>query len=458
MSSKWPAVLRITVVCFMLATAGPSRADNVQLTPAQMREDLVFLKEEWAPLDKSFSDRQREEFNRRVDETAAAAEHLAPGEFALEVMRAVAIARNGHTNANVGAFLGADLPIRAWSFSDGLYIVKTHPDFGRLLGARIDRIGSLTTQEALDRLRFYLSGTDQRIRFLSPGYLVTPAVLKQIGAIDDTARVPLTVLFADGRTETLELAPTKDEDPADERKASLNRGYSVLIPDDAGLPGRWRHLLDGREELPPIYGKRSDVQSHFLDASKKVLYIRNDMARSIDETPLPDKFAGIVLEKILPVQPKYIIVDLRFNNGGDFFNTILFSQALPRLVPRDGRVLVLVGRATFSAGITTAAMLKGSGRDQVTLIGEIMGDAGQFWSEGKYVELPNSRIAVRYSPQFHDYETGCFDIADCYWATVAFGPRGISIAPEITVDLGFKAYSEGRDPALETALDLVGGP
>ncbi|MGK9054839.1 peptidase S41 [Neorhizobium petrolearium] len=456
MSSGWLAILRIAAVALALAVTGYAQADDVGLTPDQMREDLTVLKEKWAPLDRSFSDRQRTEFNRYVNETAAATEHLTPEAFALEVMRAVAIARNGHTNANVGKLLGSDLPVRVSSFSDGLYIVKAHPDFERLLGARIDRIGSLATQEVLDRVRVYLPGTDQRIRFLSPGYLVAPAVLKHIGAIASKDRVPLTVQLADGRTETVELASTKDEDPGDERKASLNRGYSVLIPDDPGLPGRWRHLLDGRKDLPPIYGKRSDVQARFLDDSKQVLYIRNDTARSVDETPLPDKLASVVLEKILPGQPKHIIVDLRLNNGGDFFNTILFSRAIPRLVPRDGRVFVLVGRATFSAGITTAAMLKGEGGDKVTLIGEPMGDAGQFWSEGKYVELPNSKIAVRYSPQFHDYETGCFDIDTCYWATVAFGPRGISIAPEITIEPSFSAYADGRDPVLEKVLDLAG--
>ncbi|WP_234837337.1 hypothetical protein [Sinorhizobium medicae] len=125
-----------------LAVTGSAQAADVILTPAQMREDLTFLVEKWAPLDKSFSDSQRAEFGRHVDETASAAENLAPEEFALEVMKAVALARNGHTNANVGTLLGADLPVRVWSFSDGLYIVKTHPDFKRLLGARVVGIGS----------------------------------------------------------------------------------------------------------------------------------------------------------------------------------------------------------------------------------------------------------------------------------------------------------------------------
>ncbi len=449
------------IACFALGASyvgGPASANDTQLTPAQMREDLLFLKQKWFPLDKSFSGSQRVEFNRRVEETIATTDRLAPQAFALEVMRAVAIARNGHTSANVGAFLSGDLPVRVWAFSDGLYIVKAHPDFSRLLGARIDRIGLLSTQEAQDRSKPYLSGTDQRIRFLSPGYLVTPAVLEQIGAIEDEAYTALTVKLANGKSETIELQPAQQGDPGDERKAGLNRGYSVLTPDDAELPGRWAHILDGKAELSPVYGERGDVQSHFLDASKQVLYIRNDTSKSLDDTPLADKFAGIVLEKILPERPRYIVVDLRNNNGGDFFNTILFSQALPRLVPDDGRVFVLVGRATFSAGITTAAMLKGAGGDKVALVGETMGDAGRFWSEGKYLELPNSHIAVRYSPQFHDYETGCFKIDDCYWAVVAFGPRGVSLTPKTKVELSFNDYASGRDPVLDAVMTEIGRP
>lgn len=455
---RYALVSGIAAFALGLASAGAASANEAKLTPHQMREDLAFLKGEWAAQDNSFSESQRQDFNRHVDATAAAADTLAPEAFALEVMRAAAIARNGHTNANINAFLGDDLPIRLWSFSDGLYVIKAHPEHERLLGARVDRIGSLTAEEAHARLRPYLSGTDQRARFLAAGYLVTPAVLKHIGAIDETAAVALELRLVDDMTETVELAATKDGDPGDERHAKLNRGYTVLLPDAKDLPGRWPHVLDGQAELLPAYEPRSDVQTRFLDESDKLLYVRIDTSKSTDETPLFDKLAGVVVANILPKQPKHVVVDLRLNNGGDFFNTILFSHAIPRLVPRDGHVFVLVGRATFSAGITTAAMLEGEDSDKVTLVGETMGDSGQFWSEGQFIDLPNSKIAVRYSPQFHDYEKGCFDIADCYWATVAFGPRDISIEPEVTVEPSFRDYADGRDPVLEKVMEIIARP
>ncbi len=225
-------VLFRIIFCLALIFFGAvasARSDGVILTPEQMRADLAFLKDVWAPLDKSFSDQQELEFKRFIDTTMAKTAHLKPQEFALEVSRAVAIARNGHTNANIGSFLGTDLPIRTWWFADGLRIVKTHPDFSRLLGARIDVIGKLPTGKAFERLKPYLSGTDQRIRFLSPGYLVTPLILKHIGATDDTSRVALTMRLRDGKTEEIVLQPTISTDPGDERLVGLKSGVFDFV-------------------------------------------------------------------------------------------------------------------------------------------------------------------------------------------------------------------------------------
>ncbi|MBA8881395.1 peptidase S41 [Phyllobacterium myrsinacearum] len=420
------------------------------LTPAQMREDLTFLKKEWAPQDKSFTGEEQREFNQIVDSAISLTDKLSSKGFALEVMRAVAVSRNGHTVARAANMMNS-LPIKAWWFADGLYIIKAQPEFADLLGARIDKLGSLTSGDALHKLAPFISGTDQRIRFLSANLLTSPDVLEHIGAASGP-EISLTLRLADGTIRAVKLSPASAPDPGDKGK-NINKGYTVLVPDDGSLEGRWKHVLDPIKERSPLYTKRTDVTTSWLNG-KQVFYIRLDTVSSIDDTPLDQKFAGIFRKSLLPSIPKFIVIDLRLNSGGDFFNTILFSQALPKLVSANGRVLVLVSRATFSAGISTAAMLKGASQGNVTLVGETMGDSGQFWSEGETIPLPNSKIGVEYSNQFEDYENGCTDPATCFWAVVAFGPKNISLTPEEKIDVTFDDYAAGRDPVLEKALSL----
>jgi len=188
----------------------------------------------------------------------------------------------------------------------------------------------------------------------------------------------------------------------------------------------------------------------------KILYVRSNQVQSSDQKPLDQKLVfELVQNEVVSRRPKYAIVDLRPNQGGNFFNTVLFTQALPRLLPPDGRVFVLVGRATFSAALVTAAMLKANGGNRTVLIGETMGDADRFWAEGGNMTLPNSKIEVRYSNGLHDWASGCTDLDTCYWAAVAFGVRHISLAPEVYVEPTFADYAVGHDPALAAALALA---
>jgi hypothetical protein len=425
--------------------------DPARLTPSQMREDLQVLRNEWASRDRSFSDEERREMTGIVDRLDRDADRLSVTDFTLEIMRAAAVSGNGHTAARVGRSLGS-LPVRFWWFADGLYIIKTDSEFAELLGARVERIGPLSAEEALAKASPYISGTLQRVRYLSAAFLSYPGLLTRIGAAAGDGSVELTLMTADGRRQTAALRATRDGDPADEYRPTT-RAYTALIPDDPKLPNRWPHVLDNAVKRSPIFSKRVDVSASWI--GELVLYVRSNSVSSSDEQSLVNKFARIVHEEILEKRPRHVVVDLRLNNGGDSFNTILFSQALPKLVPPGGKVFVLVGRATFSAALVTASMLKGHSQDNVMLIGETMGDDGQFWAEGDTVELPNSRIQLDYADQYEDYENGCADLDRCYWATVAFGPKGISLQPDQKVELTFAEYAAGSDPVLARALELA---
>lgn len=422
-----------------------SHAD-AQLTSSAKRADLAYLGDVWATHDKSFSSDAHAAFLRVVADIAARCDTLTDADFNLEIARAVAIARNGHTVAFLGPYFHP-LPFRAAWFSDGLFVVSADPAHRALLGARITRLGILTTDEALRRVGAFIPGTESRVREQSPIFLRLVEVLHRIGAITDGSAVPVTVVTRDGTTRTDTLIPGRTPE-------THFQDWPVLIPKPRDVRDRWPHILDAVSQRPLIYQDPVSATSAWLGASHRILYMRSNRVDSDTKSALDNIVGG----EIVPHRPHAVIVDLRLNPGGDYFNTILFAQELPRLLPPGGRIFVLVGPTTFSAALVTAAMLKGQGGDRVALVGEPMGDNPRFVSEGQPIPLPNSQILVNPATGFQDWANGCDDIDRCFWPNVVFGKKGISLDPSIRIAPRFADYASGRDPVLERVLALAGSP
>ena len=441
----------VSVLMFMMAAVNiaPVSAQPPSLTAAQMRDDLSFLRDTWAPLNRSFSVEQRRAFDDIIAETGREADKLTPAEFGFAISRALAVSRNGHTEASFGAFCHF-LPIRLWWFADGLYIVKTHPQFSDLLGARVEAIGQITPGEALTRAAPFMSGTDEFIKVRSATSLTCLELLHQLGATSSIERVKLKVRLSGGKQRVIPLGPqpSNDPDPSSEL-------FSPLIPSDPDLPGRWLQVLDKAVKRPLAYQRPTDLSYEWLRAEPGILYMRSNRIFGTDQNryELMVKLIGLLQNEVAPRRPRFVIVDLRLNLGGDFFNTITFAQALPKLIPPDGRVFVLVGPSTFSAALETAAMLKVIGGDQVTLAGEPMGDHSAFWSDGQSIKLPNSGIFVNPAKWMWDWSEGCQDPARCYWADIVFGSKNVPLEPQLRINTTFADYSQGNDPVLDAVLN-----
>ena len=430
----------------------PTIAAAKQLTPTQMREDLAYLRNTWAPLDKSFSPQQRGEFEAIVDSAAAHLEAMSSADFELEIARAVAISRNGHTLSVLGsAFHG--LPLEMEWFADGLYITRVEPAFAEVLGAKINKMGALAPEQVLSRTAPFISGTDQRILAMSPSYLRLIEVLHRIGATADAASVEISMRLRDGTLRMLTMKATGSANPDPTWGPWLS-----LIPADASEPGQWLQVLDGVGKRPLTYQSPVEVSKAWVDDNNRVLYVRSNRIFSPDPAKafdVPIKFFDILQHDIVEGRPRYVIVDLRFNPGGNYLNAAFFAQALPRLLPSNGKVFILVGRNTFSAAIVTAAILKGQGGPRAVLVGETMGDADSFWAEGGEVTLPNSKMIITYANAFHDLGHGCSNLDRCYWGDVAVGLKGVSLDPQIKIETTFADYAAGRDPVLDRVLSMA---
>jgi hypothetical protein len=445
----WVVIVLLTA--YGVALAGPSVGPV--LGAQQMREDLVYLRDVWGPMDKSFGPQQRTQFEGIVNSAIARVDSLTPVEFSLEVTRAVAVSGNAHTEAELGPYFRA-LPFKAAWFSDGLYIVRTHPAYAALLGARIDRFGPLSAEEALRHVAPFISGTDAHIRVISPGYLRLLEVLQHVGATNSFNKVRLHLTLRNGKPQSVTLG----EEPTHDPEGLPPSQQLIRLEGNGNPPDRWPDLLDDVHSVPSAYERYADLASEWIGVEGRVLYIRSNLIA--DSPGSSESFeirtAKLLRDDVLKGKPNRVIVDLRLNNGGNFFNTIFFCQALPKLAP-DAKVFVLVGPGTLSAALSTAAMLKGNGGSHVVLVGETMGDRPQFWSEGSQAPLPNSRILVRSASGYHDWANGCDDPSRCFWIDVAISKKNVALEPEIRVATTFGDYAAGRDSVLAAALAASDG-
>jgi hypothetical protein len=102
--------------------------------------------------------------------------------------------------------------------------------------------------------------------------------------------------------------------------------------------------------------------------------------------------------------PKRLVIDLRQNGGGDFFEgrKHLVNPVKSRpVVNQKGRLFVIIGRRTFSAAMVNAIDFRKD--TQAILVGEPIGERPNSYSENDEMTLPNSRIVVSYSTRYYKF-------------------------------------------------------
>jgi hypothetical protein len=167
-------------------------------------------------------------------------------------------------------------------------------------------------------------------------------------------------------------------------------------------------------------------------------------------------FVAGVTKEISARKPRIVIIDLRFDQGGDFTTTASLMSRITRLAPTIERVYILISGWTFSAGETSAALAKEHGEGKVTLVGEPLGDRMRLWGEGRDMTLPNSQLKLHYATGLHDYSHPCWGQEGCFWTTHFFPMHVKTLAPDVPVPYTFADYLALRDPALGYVLQQSG--
>jgi hypothetical protein len=416
---------------------------------ASQLQDLSVLRR-FLTLDAAYSDQQRARASQAISESEAGAGTWTAADFELHVARVVALADNGHSTVWTAARSGRmnRLPMRLLLLSDGLFVVRAKGPGVPALGMRVDAVDSIATADVLRRLRVYRGGPDNLRDHDNVSLLESPQLLHAAGIARSEHEVTLTV-SGQGEARNLVLAALAPA-PGEPRLQRLRHLSAERLSNENV---EWQSAF--QNQSAPLWLQQPDQAFRLVPLpALAAVYLQLKTNMDAEDGERIGAFLAQARRTIAEARPQNVILDMRFNGGGDYTKTAGFMADLPKTIPAEGRVFVITDAATFSAGISSVGFVKQSRPRQVTIVGEPIGDRLIFYGEPRDLTLPNSGIGMSYSTGLHDYRHGCRWFGPCYWVNWIFPIAVPSLDPELAAPLSFAAAAAGRDPAME-AISLA---
>jgi hypothetical protein len=421
-----------------------SASGRPKLSPAQWREDLQFAVDTFLARDRSFSPEARAQFRAAIGKLQQTVESKTDEQIIVELAKAVALAKNAHTRLYLVRNRSElrRYPIRVWWFPEGLYVVRTTPEYSALLGGRILSIAGRSVQQVKNDVATLYAGNDAWRTYLSAYTMTSPDVLMGLGLIPESGKTEVVFIDRQGRKgrRVLEPLPLRRSDQPTE-------SWWDLCPQRPRNDGKWISAMALPVERQPLYvlDTERSYWSHYLPEDR-ILYLQFNRSGNTPGAESLAEFGRRTIAEIQTMTVNKIVFDVRFNTGGDLSIGRPFINQLGAFAKDHKiKVYVITGRATFSAGIYHAMQLRQFA--DAILVGEQFGDVLDFWSEGGNLLTPNSRLSLHFADRLHSYSPTRQPEFDQYLVK----DTDLSItnpAPDILVKMTAREYFAGRDPAL----------
>lgn len=373
---------------------------DAKLTAAQWHEDLRVFARELAAKHANASHRiTRAQFDEEVAALDRQIEKLDSDAIYAGLQRIVASVGDSHTLVRLPAD-NAELPIIVVNFEGVDRVVAIAPGLEQALGARVIKIEETPIARAREVIASLTPAEEPRVRdALIPQYFSVGLVLHGLGIAPDRDLVHYTLA----------------DDAEHEFVIAVHAGRAINLA---------RVVAN-----PPLYRQNQDKRFWFtwLPESRAVYCSfrgYQDLATN----------AKALLTLVAEKHPDKLIIDMRNNGGGDYFEGLRhLVEPIRQLsdINKKGHLFVLIGPQTFSAAMANAAHFRQM--TEATLVGRTIAENPNSYQEPREFTLPNSKLVVRYSTKYYEFNKG--------------GEN--AIRPDHEVIVTWEEFKAGRDPVLE---------
>jgi hypothetical protein len=379
------------------------------------------------------------EFDRRYAQLEHDLGGLSEEQRAVRALQLFAAIGEGHTFADMtGAAFANWYPVRFYEFTDGLFIVSAHRSIRELAGAQVLEIAGRPAAAVMREARS-LVGADNELGEREAVFAASNAALMRgLGFVSPNGRLAMRVRRTDGRVVRVELPAMTGSATIEWRNRS--EVFGIGFGEFSDWISAYRHLgadaFRARDASLPLHFR---YRRHFIAVplpDRDAYYAQiNYMLDASDETL--EQFFRRVLAEVDRQRPRRLILDFRYNSGGDGSKiAAIIHQFIAREHDRPWRELyVLTGRKTFSAAVNAAEAF--FDHVPVTFVGEPAGAAFSHAGNADQIPFPATGLQLTVSTAWHG---GSSDRRQAF--TPVDVPALFSSAD----------YIAGRDPAVDAIL------
>lgn len=376
-----------------------------QLTGKQLLEDLMFYRDTLPVKHKKLYNKiSKEEFEHKVSMMASKVNTLNYETFMIELFKLNVSIGDEHTR--IEPKFNLSLPIKFEMFDDGIFVTGIDPGRSAYLLCKLTAINGHPVDEINRKFKEVIKHDNKSyFEVYRQQFLNNPTFLKGLGILESDKSAAFALQNANHEIFNITL--------------------NSVSKDSVKLAGasQYRTLL-------PYTGAGKDYWYEY-NAAEKIMYFNFASCRDNDDQPF-SQFNKELFAKIESTRPNKIIIDLRFNSGGNSGVLAPFIDSIKQsYLNKKGHFFVLIGKSTFSSALMNAVELKRN--TNAVLAGQMTSGSINHYGEVRGFRLPNTKMVIGYSTR--------------YWETWK-GKKG-ALMPDKAITYSAANFINNKDEALE---------
>ena len=374
-------------------------------------------------LKNSFDKEKRSSFINQIMDLIDNIPTLSDAEIIYEMQRIIATLSDAHSSLTLPLTECFPFTVEEFYSDEGveLRIVRIPAEYREALYGKLVAINGVPIEDVIERLSEYISYENENIMMFHLTDLLYNAVLVRKEALQ-----VIGVLGAEEDTVQLEVVTEQGEHIVAEVPA-VTQEENLEIK---RVKGDWY----SSDKFSLTSYQKTNYWHEYTEETG-TLYVRFNREREMTQYRY-SAFIEDIVSSVKESSPKKLIVDLRYNFGGNMSVSQDFIDAFLKM--NFNQIYILIDGNSYSNAVTLATELHQKLPDSL-LVGTPAGQSPNFFAAADSYKLPNSGYSFTVS-----------DVYYSYWEDYPYD----ALMPDITVYQTLEDYKQGIDTVLEYVRNI----